>query len=257
MIGSIFNKDKCLFIPFVMAGYPSVEVTVEAILALAEAGADVIEVGVPFSDPVADGPINQKAAEVALGNEMCLAGVLDMIAEVRSLGCDVPIILFSYLNPIMAFGYESFVKRAREVGVDGVLVVDLPPEEGSEFYKLANGAGLEIVLLASPTTDPERFVLYRELKPCFVYYISRLAVTGVQVDLSVSLVDEIKELRGHLPGMNVAVGFGISTPEQAKVVAGIADGVIVGSKLVSTLGAEGLDAFKRLAEEFVEAVHGV
>jgi tryptophan synthase alpha chain len=235
------------FIPFIMAGHPNLALTEQAILRLAAQGADIIELGVPFSDPVADGPVNQKAAEIALSQGVCLSDIFALVSRVRSSGCTVPILLFSYLNPILALGYERFITDAKAAGIEGVLVVDLPPEEGQDFYVQLQAAGLEFVLLASPTTDPNRYALYRDLNPCFVYYISRLAVTGVQNALSEHLESEVKALRGQLPDSHIAVGFGISTPEQAKQVAHIADGVIVGSLLVKTLETEGLAAFEQVA----------
>ncbi len=254
MIKDVFNQKKSLFIPFVMAGYPDNETSIKAIMVLTEIGSDIIEIGVPFSDPIADGPINQKAAEVAIENGMNLSKVLELVQTVRDLGCTKPIILFSYLNPILAFGYKEFCIQAKAVGVEGVLIVDLPPEEGEVFYSMAKKEGLEIVLLVSPTTDTSRLFLYEMLEPSFIYYISRLAVTGMQQDISSSLEAELDELRNQLPNVKIAVGFGISLPDQTKYVSTIADGVIVGSKLVSTLGIEGIEQFRVLAEQFFHAV---
>lgn len=179
MIKTAFNKHKSIFIPFIMAGHPNLEASTKAVMALARAGADIIELGVPFSDPIADGSVNQRAAELAIGNGMNLGEVLTQVQAIRSMDCKTPIILFTYLNPILAFGYDKFCHQAKAAGIDGVLVVDLPPEEGEDFYIMLKEAGLEIVLLVSPTTDPARLPLYVKRKPCFIYYISRLSVTGI------------------------------------------------------------------------------
>ncbi len=243
------------FIPFIMAGHPTPEDTVQAILTLAASGADAIELGVPFSDPVADGVINQQAAEVALKQGVTLKQVLSIVSEVRLRQCSVPIILFSYLNPILSLGYEQFALQAKEAGVDGVLVVDLPPEEGEEFYASLKKVGLDFILLVSPTTDPKRFPLYKQLQPSFLYYISRLSVTGTQTVLPSDLARHLKNLREYFPEPKIAVGFGISSIEQATYVASLADGVIVGSLLVKTLADQGVRALGELATQLSQAIH--
>jgi tryptophan synthase alpha subunit len=256
MIKAAFDKHKSIFIPFIMAGHPNLEVSTKAVMALARAGADIIELGVPFSDPIADGPVNQRAAELAIGNGMNLGEVLTQVQAIRGLGCKTPIILFTYLNPILAFGYDKFCHQAKAAGIDGVLVVDLPPEEGEDFYAMLQEVGLEIVLLVSPTTDPVRLPIYIKQKPCFIYYISRLSVTGIQQDLSNTLEEELYNLRKTITNTKIAVGFGISSIEQAKYVSHIADGVIIGSKLVSTLETSGIGAFEDKAKEFADIIHG-
>ncbi len=255
MIKAAFDKDKSIFIPFIMAGHPNLAVSTKAVMALARAGADIIELGVPFSDPIADGPVNQRAAELAIGNGMNLGEVLIQVQTIRSMGCKTPIILFTYLNPILTFGYDKFCHQAKAAGIDGVLVVDLPPEEGEDFYPMLQEVGLEIVLLVSPTTDPARLPIYIKQKPCFIYYISRLAVTGIQQDLSNTLEEELYDLREAIPNTKIAIGFGISSIEQAKYVSQIADGVIIGSKLVSTLETSGIDVFEDKAKEFADIIH--
>lgn len=156
MIKAAFDKRKSIFIPFVMAGYPSLEVSTKAVMALAQARADIVEFGVPFSDPIADGPVNQRAAEVAMGNGMNFSEVLTQVQAIRGMDCKTPIILFTYLNSILAFGYDKFCHQAKAAGVNGVLIIDLPPEEGEDFYAILQEVGIEIVLLVSPTTDPAR-----------------------------------------------------------------------------------------------------
>lgn len=256
MIKDAFNKHKSLFIPFIVAGHPNLEISTKAVMALAQAGADIIELGVPFSDPIADGPVNQRAAEIAIENGMHLDKVLAQVQTIRDLGCKTPIILFSYLNPILSFGYDKFCHHAKTSGIDGVLIVDLPPEEGKDFYAMLQRVGLEIVLLVSPTTDPARLPIYTKLQPSFIYYISRLSVTGIQQNLSNTLKEELYDLRNAIPNTKIAIGFGISSIKQAKYVSYIADGVIIGSKLVSTLETFGVEVFEDVAREFADSIHG-
>jgi tryptophan synthase alpha subunit len=227
---------KAAFIPFMMAGFPDIQTSFEAILALAQSGADYIEIGVPFSDPIADGPVIQKASDIALKNGMNLNLCLNLVQQLRNTGCTTPFILFSYFNPILAMGIDIFAQQAKEAGVTGVLIVDLPPEEGEAIYVQLQQAGLQIILLASPTTDPKRYVLYQKLNPHFIYYISRCGVTGVQNTLPVQLENEVNHLRKYFPNIPIMVGFGISTPEQAGEVAKFADGVVVGSLFIQILG---------------------
>ncbi len=248
-IRNLFIKKSPLFIPFMMAGFPDYEQSINALLALSKAEADIIELGVPFSDPVADGPINQQAAHMALEQGINLDKILLMISRVRAKGCHTPIILFSYYNPILAYGLEKFILKAKEVGVNGVLIVDLPSEEGIDIYVKFKEANLDIVLLVSPTTSPKRFELYKKLDPAFIYYISRLAVTGIQIGLSDNLKCEVNNLKQVFEKTPIAVGFGISTIEQAKEVAGFADGVIIGSFLVQVLQEKGLNAFEKHSKE--------
>lgn len=255
MLKHLFQTQKKSFIPFIMAGHPSIEKTKHAILALSAAGADLIELGVPFSDPVADGPINQQAADVALAQGVNLNLILELVRSIRDGGCQTPIILFSYFNPILAFGCDAFAVEAKAAGVDGVLIVDLPPEEGEAFYAKLKSAGLGVVLLVSPTTNSSRFGVYQRVDPAFIYYISRLSVTGMQNDVSPHLASEMQTLRTYFPSHPIVVGFGVSTTEHARTVAQFADGVVVGSFLVKTLEAEGVDALQIIAQQFAEVVH--
>lgn len=255
MLRDAFKKNKPLFIPFMMAGSPNLETTTQAIIALSAAGADIIELGVPFSDPIADGPINQRAAETALKQGVNLDLIFNCVKYVRQQDCHTPIILFSYLNPLLAFGVENLIAKAKDAHITGVLIVDLPPEEGLDIYFALKQAGLEIILLASPTTTLSRLDLYQQLDPSFLYYISRLAVTGLQTNLCIDLKNKLEQLRAALPAIKIAVGFGISTPAQAAEVARVADGVIIGSLLVNTLAQQGLAAFRHLATELADGIH--
>jgi len=225
-------ERRAAFIPFLMAGDPDLATTERLLAALAEGGADLIELGVPFSDPIADGPVNQRAAARALAAGTTLSRVLELVARNRDkLG--VPVVLFSYFNPIHARGVERFAEQAAASGVDGVLCVDLPPEEAAAEYTPAlAAAGVDPVFLLAPTSDRERIAAVDRAAAGFIYYVSRTGVTGERAELARELVRGVKRARRrvHLP---LAVGFGISTPEQVAAVGEIADGVVVGSALVA------------------------
>ena len=250
------NSKSSLFIPFIMSGHPTKEDSTKALIALSEIGADIIELGVPFSDPAADGPTNEHAAHISLQNGTNIKYILEQVSDFRKLGHSVPIIMFSYLNPLLAYGIEKLAKDAKNSGINAFLIVDLPPEEGTDnIYKTLMNEGLEIILLASPTTDIKRLEKYKELSPGFIYYISRLSVTGAQKDLSSTLEQEVLDIRKHTKDIPVSVGFGISTPEHAKKVSSFADGVIVGSVLVKTLETKGIEEFSKIADSLSKAVH--
>ncbi|MBI5883019.1 MAG: tryptophan synthase subunit alpha, partial [Elusimicrobia bacterium] len=214
---------------------PTLEWTGRFLDALAEAGADVVELGVPFSDPVADGPVNQRAAERALGSGTTLTGILDAVAAWRRRGRTTPIVLFTYINPPLRMGLGRFAERCRDAGVQGVLPVDLPPEEAGEFRRVLAAARVGAVFLASPTTAVARMPLIAEAATGFVYYAARLGVTGESRTLSASLARELRCLKRHVR-RPIAAGFGISTPAQAAAVGRLADGVVVGSALVRIVG---------------------
>jgi len=224
-------EKRSAFIPFVMAGDPDLETSAEIILALQEAGAEVLELGIPFSDPVADGITVQKAADRALQSGTTLEKAFELLKTLRSKGLHIPVCLFSYLNPVFHMGYENFVKAARAAGVNGALIVDLPPEEAAEYLSAAKNGGLETVFLCSPTTSPARLKLIDDASTGFVYYVSREGVTGAQTSLADSLQQKLGQLRQSLQSP-LAVGFGISTPEHVRALQGMADGIVVGSALV-------------------------
>ncbi|HYD18588.1 MAG TPA: tryptophan synthase subunit alpha [Patescibacteria group bacterium] len=225
---------KSAFVPFVMAGDPSMAVTEKIVIALEKAGADALELGVPFSDPVADGVTVQKAAERALAAGATLQGVLDLVKKLRASGVKIPICLFSYLNPIYMMGYEAFITAAKSAGAQGALIVDLPPEEAEEYQALAKQHGFETVFLCSPTTTPERLKLVDDYSTGFVYYVSREGVTGAQAALPAQVNDRITALKQQLKNP-LAIGFGISTPEHVRALRGKADGIVVGSALVKII----------------------
>ena len=217
-------------VPFVTAGDPDFETTAAAVVAMAEAGADVIELGVPFSDPIAEGPVIQRASERALAKGANLRKILDLVRQLRSQ-IDTPLVLMGYANPLFAMGSQSFARAASEAGVDGVIVADLPPEEGSELYGACRDHGIDPILLAAPTTAPARLeFLVRETRG-FLYYVSLTGVTGARGELALGIEEAVQGARafGDVP---ICVGFGISTPEQAREVCRYADGVVIGSAIV-------------------------
>jgi tryptophan synthase alpha chain len=224
-------------VTYVTAGDPDLARSADIIRRLDQAGADVLEVGVPFSDPLADGPVIQRATERALASGTTLAGVLGMLRTLRA-AISAPIVIFSYANPILRMGLESFVSEARAAGVDGVLTLDMPPEEGATFRAAFAGAGIDTIFLLSPTTTAERIRRASELGSGFLYGISRLGVTGVrdQVD------DSARELAARVKSatkLPLALGFGISRPEHIRAIGQWADAAVVGSALVKVIAEHG------------------
>lgn len=261
-LASAFHRDGrggSALISYLTAGAPTLEATGRFLAALEAAGSDVVELGVPFSDPIADGPVNQRAAEQALKSGTTLKKILSFVERYRRNGGRMPIVFFTYLNPIVRFGLEQFAEEAARAGVDGVLVVDLPPEEAGEFRRAMANAGVDTIFLASPTTSAARLRLIEKASTGFVYYVSRLGVTGARSRLDSNLGVELRALRRHVR-KPIAVGFGISTPQQARAVARQADGVVVGSALVALTedrrpkeAAKGLESFAR---KLAKAVKG-
>ncbi|HSD27307.1 MAG TPA: tryptophan synthase subunit alpha, partial [Vicinamibacteria bacterium] len=226
-------EGKPAFVAFLTAGDPSLEGTVEAALALDRAGVDVLELGVPFSDPLADGPVIQRASERALARGVTLPRVLEAVGRIREAS-ELPQLLFSYYNPLLQHGLERLAHEAKAAGVDGVLATDLPPEEAGEWVAAARAADLDTVFLASPTSPAGRLRRVAEASRGFVYAISRTGVTGERQALSEDARPLVERLR-RLTQVPVALGFGLSTPEQVREAAGVADGVVVGSALVRFL----------------------
>jgi tryptophan synthase alpha chain len=224
-------------VTFVTAGDPTLPRTAQILVALDHAGADVLEVGVPFSDPVADGPVIQQAAERALAAGTNLARVLELVGDVRPQ-VEAPIVLFSYLNPLLRMGISVFTRRAAAAGVDGVLVVDLPLEEAGELQVASEHAGLDTILLVSPTTKPERVRKVAALGRGFLYGICRLGVTGTRSSLPDTAGELARRVRVET-SLPLALGFGISSPQQVREAGRLADAVVVGSGLVAVIGAAG------------------
>ena len=224
-------------VAYVTAGDPSLEKSGEILQALDRSGADVLEVGVPFSDPLADGPVIQRATERALAGGTTLSGVLDLVARLRQ-GIQAPVVIFSYANPILRLGAERFADLARDAGVDGVLVLDLPIEEAGEFRGLLAGRGIDTILLLSPTTTDERLRKAAALGSGFLYAISRLGVTGARNRIADGAQEMVQRIRA-VTALPVALGFGISTPEHVRQVGQYADAAVVGSALVQVIADAG------------------
>ena len=233
-----FNKLKAEnrkgFIPYITAGDPNLATTERLILALAEAGADVIELGVPFSDPMADGPVIQRASERALLNPVGVAEVLTVVERIRQ-SCDVPIVLFTYFNPLMQFAKRDAGAKLpdslKAAGIDGVLITDLIPEEAESFVAEMRAADVDTIFLVAPTSTDERIKLIAEHTTGFVYVVARTGVTGVRESISLAVGGLVERVKQHT-SLPVAVGFGISTPEQVQQVCSYADAAVVGSRLV-------------------------
>ncbi len=225
------GQNKKALIPFVTAGDPHPDNTVSLMHAMVEAGADIIELGVPFSDPMADGPVIQAADERALAHHVSLNDVLDMVAEFREQDKATPIVLMGYLNPIEMLGYAAFADRARDSGVDGVLVVDMPPEEADKFSPIMQEHRIDIIYLISPTTDRARIELINSRASGYLYYVSLKGVTGANTLNVEQVADKLAEIRA-ISSLPVGVGFGIKDGQTAQAVARIADAVVVGSALV-------------------------
>ena len=254
------EQSRKAFVAYVAGGDPDFERSLEILSALAEAGADIIELGVPFSDPMADGIVNQLAADRALKSGMSTPRVLDLIRAFRETH-DTPLVLFTYLNPIYAYGFEKFHNDAKAAGADGILLLDLPPSEAAKNPDFANAEALHHIHLIAPTTPDDRKKSLAETSQGFIYALSRTGVTGGHSAPSESIGAQVAEIR-ELTDTPICVGFGITTPEQAAMVASHADGVIVGSAIVRTVQenadcpdvAEKLKAF---VTPLIEATHSI
>jgi len=237
------------FVAYIGAGDPSLAATLQLALALEGAGVDILELGVPFSDPLADGAVNQAAAARALAAGATVAGVLECVRALRGRS-ELPVVLYTYLNPVYAFGFERFMAQAADAGVDGILVLDLPPDEAVRNVELCQRpASLRMIRLIAPTTPPDRIAQIAAAAEGFIYFVSREGVTGEQQSISAGLAEKVAAIRSKTP-LPIAVGFGVSTPAQARAVAEAADAVVVGSAIVRQVAAFGLapDLAARVAE---------
>ena len=238
------GEGRATLVPYVTSGFPSRSATVDVLTGLAEAGGDVLELGIPFSDPLADGPTIQESTFRALEGGMTVEGTLEVLTEFRS-GSDAPIVLFSYLNPLLRYGLEAFLADAERAGAQGLLLTDVPTGADPQVEDAILDSALDLIRLVSPTTRPDRASAIADQGQGFLYYIARTGVTGASASLAEGLEEEVRALR-EVVELPVAVGFGISTPEQAGLVSAVADGVIVGSALIHALdegGPEGAVAF--------------
>ncbi len=223
-------RGRKAFIPYLTAGDPDLETTERLLVALADAGADIIELGVPFSDPMADGPVIQRASERALRNPIGVSEILPVVERFRKT-YDLPIVLFTYFNPLLQFKHENRGLELRRSGIDGVLVTDLIPEEASEFVVEMRAAGIDTIFLVAPTSTDERIRLIGQCATGFIYVVARLGVTGVRETVGQDVRALVERVRQH-SSLPVAVGFGISRPEHVREVWSYADGAVVGSRLV-------------------------
>jgi tryptophan synthase alpha chain len=220
-------------IPYVTAGDPDLEMTKRLVREMVRRGADIIEIGVPFSDPLADGPIIQRASQRALQGGTTLRKILQTVSELRH-EVDVPLVLMTYYNPVFRYGEEAFVADALDAGVDGIIVPDLPPEEGQSIIELTTDTPLEMIFLAAPTSTSARLALISEASRGFIYYVSRLGTTGVRDHLADDLRIMLEKVRAST-SKPIAVGVGVSTPEHVRLVAELADGVVVGSAILKLI----------------------
>lgn len=247
------SEGRQALIPYVTAGDPYADVTVELMLAMARAGADVIELGVPFSDPMADGPVIQRASERALAKGITLQHVLEMVRAFRLEDAGTPVVLMGYANPIERFGLERFVTEAKAAGVDGVLVVDYPPEECEAFATLMKAQGLDPIFLLAPTSTDERVERIGRLASGYVYYVSLKGVTGAgHLDTS-AVADAMPRLRQHVR-VPLGVGFGIRDGATAAAVARHADAVVIGSALVQLIEVQSRDNVAIQAAAFIRDI---
>lgn len=263
-----------IFMPYYPVGYPDIATSVDILEALAKNGADLIEVGLSFSDPLADGPVIQKATQTALEQGVITRDVIAAVAELRQRGVDIPLILMGYYNPILAYGLEPFIRDATAAGADGFIIPDLPPEESDEFQQVLSGGRSEVlsmvkgaaqpaveaplITMLAPTTSDERMEAIARSAQGFIYLVSVTGVTGARKDITTGLGELIGRVRQHT-NVPVCVGFGISTPDQAAAVGNLADGVIVGSACVREIGESEtpVRTAAEFAQKFKEAMRGL
>ena len=252
-ITTIFRAGHKTLIAYVTVGYPSLEVTLKTVPWLANSGADIVELGIPFSDPLADGITIQKASFRALQNGVTPETCLEVARQLRAK-TDVPLVFMTYYNPVFSYGLKEFVAESARSGIDGLIVPDLPPEEGTELLAITQAAGLDLIYLLAPNSSEERIRLVAERSRGFIYLVSVTGVTGAREDLPANLAAFVTRVR-KVASQPLCVGFGISTPEQARRVAGLADGIIVGSRLIQLMAEdESLTAAERLVIELRRAL---
>ncbi|MFZ6017414.1 MAG: tryptophan synthase subunit alpha [Nitrospirota bacterium] len=244
-------QNKKAFIPYIMAGDPSLEKTKDIVLMLEECGADIVELGVPFTDPLADGPTIQRASERALKEGVTLRKVIAFVKDLRQ-STQIPIALMTYYNPVFKYGEENFVRDAKDAGVDGVIIPDLPPDEADNFIKLSRKVDLDTIFLLAPTSTDDRIKKVIRASKGFIYYVSITGITGARLLLDGSIEALISEIKKYTD-KPIAVGFGVSTPEEASQVASVADGVIVGSAIVRAV-QEGRETLKDFVSKLRKAI---
>lgn len=256
-IAAVFERtradNRAALMPYLALGYPTPEASLESIKMAVAGGADLLELGLPFSDPLADGPVIQQATHIALQQGMTVVRCLEMVRNLRQQGVMIPLIFMGYYNPILAYGEEAFCCACSEVQIDGLIVPDLPPEEGVRLEKECNQRGLALIYLLAPTSTPERIRLVSERSQSFIYLASVTGTTGPREHLPTDLAAFAERVR-MVTEKPLAVGFGISTPDQARQVADLADGVIVGSALVRLTGEGNGERINSFMTELRQAV---
>jgi len=235
----VLGRGGKAFIPYIMTGHPDLRRTRELVTMLEDSGADIIELGVPFSDPLADGPAIQKAAQVALEQGTTLKKTIEFVSDIRKT-TKIPVILMTYYNPVFKYGEEKFCLDASSAGVDGTIIPDLPPDEAGNLMALSRKKGIDNIFLIAPTSTPERVRRVARASRGFIYYVSITGITGAHLSMDARIESHIADIRKEC-STPVAVGFGISTPDEASAVARFADGVIVGSAIVKKAGSPDTD----------------
>lgn len=256
-IAAAFKKQRKCFIPFITAGDPNLDVTEQLIVAMANAGADIVELGIPFSDPVAEGEVIQAANIRALNAGTTTDKIFAMLKNVRTK-TDVPLVFLTYINPIFTYGTEKFLANCQSVGLDGIIVPDVPYEEKAPLADLCRKYGVDLIPLVAPTSD-ERIKMIAKEAEGYVYIVSSLGVTGVRSDITTNIAAIVRKIR-EVTDVPAAVGFGIATPQQAREMAAVSDGAIVGSAVVKIVGKYGTDCVQPVSDyvkEMAEAVHKV
>ena len=248
------SEDKAAFIGYIMGGDPDFEKSMKLMQSMPEAGVDIIELGFPFTDPAADGPVIEDAGLRALKAKTSLRTVLQMAADFRRDNDDTPIILMGYTNPVHAMGYDNFAKSAYEAGADGAIIVDLPPEEDTELRLAFGQYNLALIRLATPTTDDERLKIVANNAKGFIYYVSVAGITGAGIGENNAVSQAVAKIKS-VSSLPVVVGFGIKTQKQAKAIANYADGVVVGSAIVKSFHEQGLSKTLSLIKSLAGAVH--
>jgi len=247
-------EGRAALMPYLTLGYPTPHLSLELVEAAVAGGADLVELGIPFSDPLADGPTIQRATHLALQQGMTVGRCLEMAAELRTHGVEVPLLFMGYLNPIMAYGVEAFVQESAQAGIDGLIIPDLPPEEGDEIEEACRDNGLALVYLLAPTSSEERIELVSRRATGFVYLVSVAGVTGARAQLPPGLAGFVSRVRAATK-MPLAVGFGIATPQQARQVGELADGVVLGSAILRLVEDEA--AVKQPAQKVEDFVRSL
>jgi tryptophan synthase alpha chain len=246
------EQKRAAFLPFFPIGYPDYDTSLDAISAMADAGVDGFEIGIPFSDPLADGPTIQAATQIALENGTTVRQCLQAVRQLRARGVRQPMLMMGYVNPLLAYGVEAFVRDAKAAGADGLIVPDLPPEEGGEFATICAQEGMALVFFLAPTSNERRIELVTTHATGFIYVVSLTGVTGERKELPPDLTEFIGRVRRQA-NKPLVMGFGISTPAQARMMNGLLDGFIVGSALVKA-GMDGVEAVRTLASSLRRAL---